>query len=222
MDKIGGREGEKGEAPEVERDQKEKEVPQPESAREKASEEGAGEKPTTEAKKRKGIVAKLTEEKEELYDRLLRMQADFENYKKRVDKERQELYHHALSEVIQEILPTLDDLERALQKNDSKDFKSYRRGIELIYHNLRETLQKFGLQPIKAEGEIFDPHYHEALFLEETDQYPEHQILEEYKKGYMLKERLLRPAVVKVAVRQKESPAEEPEEGADEPPEGVQ
>jgi len=222
MDKIDGREGEKGEAPKVAGEQKEKEVPQPESAPEKASEEGAGEKPTTETKKRRGIVAKLTEEKEELYDRLLRMQADFENYKKRVDKEKQEFYHHALSEVIRGILPTLDDLERAIQKNEFRDFESYQQGIELVYHNLREALQKVGLQPIKAKGEIFDPHYHEALFLEETDQYPEHQILEEYKKGYMLKERLLRPAVVKVAVRQKESPAEEPEEGADEPPEDVQ
>lgn len=214
MAEIDRREGEGEEALKPEGEQKEREAPQAESVP-----EGTKEKPTPAARKRRGIVEKLTKEKEELYNKFLRIAADFENYKKRADKERQEFYHHALSEVIKEILPTVDDLERALQRDDSKDFESYRRGIELIYHNLWETLQKVGLQPIKAKGETFDPHYHEALFLEETDQYQENQILEEYQKGYMLKERLLRPAVVKVAVRKKEPPAEEPEKEEDEPPE---
>lgn len=208
MPKIDRREGEEGE-------QKKKEGPQAESAP-----KGAKEKPSPAARKK--MVEMLTKEKEDLYDRLLRLQADFENYKKRIDKERQEFYHYALSEVIREILPTMDDLERALQKSDSKDFESLHRGIELIYNNLRETLQKFGLQPIKAKEEIFDPHYHEALFLEETDQYQENQILEEYQKGYMLKDRLLRPAVVKLAVKKKEPQAQKPEKGEDEPPESVQ
>ena len=223
MAKVDRREGEGEKVPKEEREQKERKDPQAESAHERTLAEGAEVKPTPAARKRRGIVEKLTQEKEELYDRLLRMQADFENFRKRVEKEKQEFYYHALSEVIREILPTVDNLERALQNSDSKDFERYRQGIELIYHNLRETLEKFGLQPIKAKGEIFDPHYHEALFMEETNQYQEHQILEEYKKGYMLKERLLRPAVVKVAVSKKETPEEEPEDKEeDESPEAFQ
>jgi len=223
MAKVDRREGEGEKVPKEEREQKERKDPQAESAPERTLAERAEVKPTPAARKRRSIVEKLTKEKEELYDRLLRMQADFENFRKRVEKEKQEFYYHALSEVIREILPTVDNLERALQNSDSKDFERYRQGIELIYHNLRETLEKFGLQPIKAKGEIFDPHYHEALFMEETNQYQEHQILEEYKKGYMLKERLLRPAVVKVAVSKKETPEEEPEDKEeDESPEVFQ
>ncbi|MFB0519727.1 MAG: nucleotide exchange factor GrpE [Acidobacteriota bacterium] len=218
MPKMERRKGEEEEAPQAKEEQKEKESPPEESA----SKAAVKEKPSPAARKR--MIENLTKEKEELYDRLLRLQADYENYKKRIDKEKQEFYLHALSEFIREILPTIDDLERALEKSDSKDLESYQQGIELIYNNLRETLQKFGLQPIKAKEEIFDPYYHEALFLEKTDQYPENQILEEYQKGYMLKDRLLRPAVVKVAVKKKEPQAQKPEkeEEQEEPPEGIQ
>ena len=208
MPKMERREGGEEEAPQAKGEQKEKESPPEESAPVVTKE-----KPTPAARKK--LIEKLTQEKEELFDRLLRLQADYENYKKRIDKEKQEFYLYTLSEVIREILPTIDDLERALEKSNSKDLESYQQGIELIYNNLRETLQKFGLQPLKAKEEIFDPHYHEALFLEETDQYPENQILEEYQKGYMLKDRLLRPAVVKVAVKKKEPQAQKPEQGED-------
>lgn len=213
MPKIDRGEGEEKEAPQAKGEQKEKES----APEELASKAAVKEKPTPAARKK--LIEKLTQEKEEFYDRLIRLQADFENYKKRIDKERQEFYLYALSEVIREILPTIDDLERALEKSDSKDIESYQQGIELIYNNLRETLEKIGLQPIKTKEQTFDPHYHEALFLEETDQYQENQILEEYQKGYMLKDRLLRPAVVKVAVKKKQPQEPEPEQGEDGLPE---
>jgi len=141
----------------------------------------------------------LLMEKADLLDRLLRRQAEFENFRRRVDREKSEFAHYASNEAVAALLPILDDFERAL-KQESAD-KEYERGTELIYQRLVDTLKKLGLEPIDSAGQPFDPYIHQAIERVETDQSEDHTILEEYQRGYNFKGRLLRPAMVKVAVR---------------------
>jgi len=144
---------------------------------------------------------RLVEEKNELTDRLLRRQAEFENYRRRVERERADLLEYANSESLRAILPTLDDFERAL-KVETAD-KTYARGMELIYQHLLEALKKLGLEPINSKGQKFDPHLHHAVDMVETDEVEDHTILEEYQRGYNFRNRQLRPAMVKVAIEKK-------------------
>lgn len=141
-------------------------------------------------------LQKLRAERETLLDRLARMQADFENSRKRAAREQQDFREYALADAIKALLPTLDSLERALQSGGQSDLRS---GVELIYKQLQDSLTKLGLRPIPAKGEPFDPRLHEAIEMVETTQAPDHQILQELQRGYKLKDRLLRPAMVKVA-----------------------
>jgi molecular chaperone GrpE len=142
-------------------------------------------------------LQKLKSERAALLDRLARAQAEFENARRRSAKEQQEYRDFALADAIKTLLPVMDSFERALQvKSDSNEFRS---GIELIYKQLEDALAKLGVRAIPANGEPFDPHYHEAIEMVETADAPDHQIIDELQRGYKLKDRLLRPAMVKVA-----------------------
>lgn len=141
-------------------------------------------------------------EKAELQDRVLRTQAEFQNYRRRVEKERLELSEYASMEAVRALLPILDDFERAL-KSDPGGAAEYALGIELIHQRLAAALQKLGLEPIESEGQPFDPNLHHAVEMVETDEAPDQTVLAEYQRGYNFKGRLLRAAMVKVAVKPK-------------------
>lgn len=141
---------------------------------------------------------RLAKEKAELQDLLQRRQAEFENFRRRNERERGELLEFASMDTIKALLPVLDDFERAL-KVESAD-KEYARGMELIHQRLSEALSKLGLEPISSEVPLFNPHIHHAVEMVETKDHPDQTILQEYQPGYYFKGRLLRPAMVKVAV----------------------
>jgi molecular chaperone GrpE len=140
----------------------------------------------------------LAQEKTELHDRLLRSQAEFQNLKKRTERERVELFEYASMEAVRVLLPVLDDFERAM-KSESSD-REYSAGIELIYNRFFDTLKKLGLEPMDSQGQPFDPQIHHAVDMVETTEAPDHTVLDEFQRGYNFKGRLLRPAMVKVAV----------------------
>jgi molecular chaperone GrpE len=142
----------------------------------------------------------LIEEKNDLMDRLLRRQAEFDNFRRRAERERADVLEYANTETVRSILPILDDFERALNVECTGN-KEYVRGMELIHQRLSDALKKLGLEPISAKGLKFDPHIHHAVEMSETDQVEDHTILEEYQRGYNFRGRLLRPAMVKVAVK---------------------
>ena len=142
-------------------------------------------------------LQKIKAERDSLLDRLARAQAEFENARRRTLKEQQDFRDYAAADTIKSLLPVLDSFERALQvKSDAAEFRN---GIDLIYKQLQTALGKLSLQPIAAKGEPFDPHYHEAIEMVDTTEAPDHQVIEELQRGYKLKDRLLRPAMVKVA-----------------------
>jgi len=142
-------------------------------------------------------LQKLKTERDMYVDRLARIQADFDNARKRAAKEQQDFRDFALADTVKTLLPIVDNFERALQsKSDPADFRS---GIELIYKQLQDVLTKLGVRPIPAKGEQFDPHVHEAVEMVETSEAADHEVLEEWQRGYKFKDRLLRPAMVKVA-----------------------
>lgn len=142
----------------------------------------------------------VLEGREKLYDRFLRKQAEFENFRKRTEKEKQEFYDFALSNFIKELLPVLDGLDRGLYPHEGETIESYKKGMELILKHFRDVLSSVGLQPIRAIGTIFDPNYHQAVMREENSNLAENEIIEELQRGYTFKDRLLRPSMVKVAV----------------------
>ncbi|MBV6430435.1 MAG: Protein GrpE [Bryobacteraceae bacterium] len=144
-------------------------------------------------------LERLQAENAEMQDRLLRRQAEFENFRKRVEREKVELLEYAGMEAARAILPIVDDFERAL-KAESAD-KEYARGMEMIHQHLIEALKKLGLEDIECEGRKFDPNLHHAVTRESSESAEEDMILEVYQKGYNFKGRLLRPAMVKVSVR---------------------
>jgi molecular chaperone GrpE len=145
----------------------------------------------------------LAAEKAELHDRLLRAQAEFQNLRRRVDKERIEFLEFASTEAVRALLPVLDDFERALKTEvpDQDAVRDYVKGMELIYQRLFEGLKKLGLEPIVSTGQPFDPHIHHAVEMVETTEAADHTVLDEFQRGYNFKGRLLRPAMVKVAVQ---------------------
>jgi len=142
-------------------------------------------------------LQKLKAERDSLLDRLARAQAEFENARRRASKEQQDFRDYAAADAIKPLLPVLDSLERALQvKSEPADFRS---GVELIYKQLQDALAKVGVKAIPAKGEPFDPHVHEAIEMVETTEAADHEVIEELQRGYKIKDRLLRPAMVKVA-----------------------
>ena len=144
---------------------------------------------------------RLAAENAELQDRFLRFQAEFQNFRKRSDKDRLEFSEYASMEACRMLLPIVDDFERALQTETAD--KTYAQGLELIRQRLFEALKKLGLEPMVVQGEPFDPHVHHAVEMVETDDAPDHTVLAEFQRGYNFKGRLLRPAMVKVAVEPK-------------------
>ena len=141
---------------------------------------------------------RLAQEKAEVQDLLQRRQAEFENYRRRVNREKSEFYEYAAMESIREMLPVLDDFERALSSESTDE--NFIAGIKLIQQRMFDTLRKLGLEPMEAVGRTFDPNVHEAIDMAHTTDHDDHEVLAEYQKGYNFKGRLLRPARVKVAV----------------------
>jgi len=156
-----------------------------------------------------GLSAAKTES-EQWRDRFLRKAAEFENYRKRIEREKGESILLAKSSVLAELLPIVDAYERALGSFSGEDagacLEQYREGFLLMYRQLADTLARLGVVPIAARGETFDPNLHEALCREETIEYDENTVMEELRTGYMYGDRLLRPAQVKVAIRPQAPP----------------
>jgi len=144
-------------------------------------------------------LAALRQERDALQDRLLRTAAEFENYRKRIDRERRDLSEFAAADVLSELLPIIDNLERALQAPATPEADAFRKGLELIHRQMLDLLRKRGAQPIEALGANFDPNFHQAVIQETSDEHHEGEVMEELQRGYMLGDRLLRPAMVKVA-----------------------
>ena len=142
----------------------------------------------------------LQRERDELKDRLLRTAAEFENYRKRTDRDRQALSGSIAASVVSDLLPLVDDLERALTAEATTEgAEAYRRGVELVLKQLQELLRKRGVTAIDALGADFDPNFHQAVSYEPAEGRREGEIVEEFRRGYMIGDRLLRPAMVKVA-----------------------
>jgi molecular chaperone GrpE len=145
-------------------------------------------------------VVELTRERDALQDRLLRAAAEFDNYRKRAERERRDLADYVTGQVLADVLPLLDNFERAMQA-PAGDPDALRTGIELIHKQFVDALRKRGVVAIETAGKPFDPNLHQAVAREIVDDVPDGQILEEMQRGYVLGERLLRPAMVKVATR---------------------
>ena len=143
-------------------------------------------------------LEELRREKDSLQDRLLRTAAEFDNYRKRVERERRDLADFMKADILAEILPIVDNFERALQA-PSSDIDSLRKGVELIHKQMHDFLRKRGVTPIEALGADFDPNFHQAVIHETSPSHREGEVIEELQRGYMLGDKLLRPAMVKVA-----------------------
>jgi molecular chaperone GrpE len=142
-------------------------------------------------------VDRLRSERDALLDRMARMQAEFDNARKRAQREQQDYRDYALSDAIKTLIPVLDSFDRALQSSPEKS--EFHAGVELIHKQLQNALAKIGVQPVAAEGQQFDPRFHEAIEMVDRQDLPDHEVIEELQRGYKLKDRLLRPAMVKVA-----------------------
>jgi molecular chaperone GrpE len=151
----------------------------------------------------KRLQAQLAEAQEAL----VRRQADFDNYRKRIERERGETYNRIVAEVAGKLLPVVDNLSRALESersveaSESKEFRHFLHGVELIGKQLNDVLESFAIQPIVAVGERFDPHIHEAVVTEASDEYEPDTVISEMQRGYRIGDRLLRPSMVKVSSR---------------------
>ena len=137
----------------------------------------------------------------ESWDKLLRIQADFENTRKRLEREKQDFIKFANESLILELLNILDDLERVvnLAESKSQDLPAFLKGVEMILAHLYEMLKEHGVKPVDAQGKLFDPNFHEALMQVENSELPEHTVVEELQKGYLLNDRVIRTAKVKVS-----------------------
>jgi molecular chaperone GrpE len=144
-------------------------------------------------------LAALKGERDEIYDRLLRKTAEFDNYRKRVERERREQADQAVVDLLQQLLQVVDDFDLAMKVEAGEEAAAYRKGVELIHTKLHDLLRKQGVRPIEALGADFDPNVHQAVTHESSPDHREGEVIGELRRGYMLGERLLRPAMVKVA-----------------------
>ncbi len=161
--------------------------------------------PPAEAEQLESVQAELEtarQERDHLLDRLARLQAEFDNYRKRSAREQQDFRDYALAEALKSLLPVLDSFDRALSTPE-RSSEEFHQGIELINRQFHDALGKLGVQPIEAQGEPFDPNLHQAVQMVETDEAEDHHVLDELQRGYKLKDRLLRPAMVRVATNPK-------------------
>ena len=147
-------------------------------------------------------VDALRREKDALQDRLLRLAAEFDNYRKRVDRDRRDQADAAVADALEDLFPIMDNLDRALQAPAGEDVDAYRKGVELIHKQMSDLLRKRGVKAIEAVGADFDPNYHQAVVQEVSADHREGEVMEELRRGYVLGDRLLRPAMVKVARRE--------------------
>jgi molecular chaperone GrpE len=141
----------------------------------------------------------LKAERDDLYDRLLRKTAEFDNYRKRIERERREQADQAVVNLLQQLLQVVDDFDLALTVEAGEEAAGYRKGVELIHAKLHDMLRKQGLRPIEALGADFDPNVHQAVLHESSPAHREGEVIGELRRGYMLGDRLLRPSMVKVA-----------------------
>ncbi len=143
-----------------------------------------------------------TKEAEEYLSMLQRLQADFENYKKRVEKERIDIITYAVEDVIIQLLPIIDNLERAIEsgRDQEKSNNAFLEGVDMILNQILELLEKLGVKEIEALDKEFDPHYHEAVMRVQNDDYPDNTIIEVLQKGYIMKAKVIRPSMVKVVI----------------------
>lgn len=146
----------------------------------------------------KSEVEKLTAERDQLLDRLARLQAEFDNTRKREAKERADVRDYAVQNAVEPFLGVMDNFQLALKAQGSAE--QLRAGVELILKQMEEALRGLNVQPVEAVGAQFDPRIHEALGSIETAEHPDHQVLEEIRRGYKIREKLLRPALVRIAV----------------------
>jgi len=168
---------------------------------------GPGVRPTPTPAARDGELAatirQMQAEKQNLYDRLLRKQAELENLRKRTEREKEEFRQNANADLIHALLPTLDALERALKHRQMAPPDEFYTGMQLVYQGLLDVLKREGLTPIEAVSQTFDPHLHQAVECIEDEQHRDQEVVEELLRGYKFKHRLLRPSMVKVAVRER-------------------
>lgn len=152
-------------------------------------------------------LKRLEAEVKELRDALARRQADFENYRKRMERERNETYNRVVADIAGKLLPVLDNLKRALETEasveaaESDEFRHFLSGVDLIYKQLNGVLDALGVKPVLSEGEQFNPHVHEAVVTEQTDEYEPDTVIQEIVRGFRIGDKLIRPALVKVAVK---------------------
>ncbi|WP_181350609.1 nucleotide exchange factor GrpE [Thalassobacillus sp. CUG 92003] len=152
---------------------------------------------TSEETEEKSEYERLEEEKNEIYNRLMRIQADYDNFKRRTQKEKEEDRKYKSKDLISELIPVLDNFERALQvEGDSA--KGFADGVEMVYQQFKSALEKEGVEEIPADGEEFDPHKHQAVMQVEDENYGSNVVVETMQKGYQLHDRVIRPAMVKV------------------------
>jgi molecular chaperone GrpE len=144
-------------------------------------------------------LADLQRERDDFKDRWLRKSAEFDNYRKRIERERREQADQAVVGLLQDLLPVVDDFDRALTVDAGEGGAAYRKGVELIHGKLHDLLRRYGVTPIDALGTDFDPNLHQAVVHEVSPEHREGEVMSELQKGYMIKDRLLRPAMVKVA-----------------------
>ena len=148
-------------------------------------------------------------ESEERHDQMLRTIAEFDNSRKRAEREKEESLKYALESFVKELIPTVDSIERAIQSTkESQDFEALAEGVEMIYKGILSTLEKRGVTPIEAVNEPFDPMQHEAIMHVESEDVPENNVIEEWQKGYMLHNRVIRPSMVSVSKGKSEQVAE--------------
>jgi molecular chaperone GrpE len=147
-------------------------------------------------------VENLKTEKATYLDRLARLQAEFDNYRKRTAKEQSDFRDYALAEALKQVLPILDSLDRAL-KTENASTDDFRSGVDLIDRQFHDVLSRLGVEPIQAAGQPFDPNQHQAIQMVDTDDVPDNHVVDELQRGYKIKDRLLRPAMVRVAQNSK-------------------
>ena len=144
-------------------------------------------------------TADLERERDDYKDRWLRKSAEFDNYRRRIERERREQADQAIVDLLQDLLSIVDDFDRALTVDAGEGGAAYRKGIELIYGKLQDLLRRYGVKPLDALGADFDPNVHQAVMHEESPEHREGEVIGELRKGYTINDRLLRPAMVKVA-----------------------
>jgi molecular chaperone GrpE len=154
-------------------------------------------------------LASKGKEAEDNYDRFLRVSAEFENFKKRMEKEKNDAYKFGTENLIKELLPVLDNLERAIDHGEAKNPQGLMEGVDLTLKGLLTALEKIGLSPVDASGKDFDPNLHEAVMVQEDAHHPAGTVLTQLQKGYTLHSRLIRPAMVVVSKRPELGPEED-------------